>query len=73
MSSSEKPLYQTPTNKDGMAAFVYLRTPHGFNVTLRDMDADETVKVIWRFACFNCAIAKAKELAPQSSGEGGGR
>jgi hypothetical protein len=60
-------LYQTPKNDDGMAAFVYAATRGGFNVALRDMDADETVPYFYHYECFNCAVARANELAPVCS------
>jgi hypothetical protein len=54
--------YQTAINEYGMAAFVFANTRGGFNVTLRDMDAEMTVPVAYMFSTLDAAIAKANEL-----------
>lgn len=56
------PTYQTTTNEYGMAAFVYVATRGGFNVTLRDMDAEMTVPEAKNIKDLDAAIAYANEL-----------
>lgn len=58
-------LYSTKTNEDGMAAFVYANTKAGFNVVLRDMDADAAVPIVTTYPTLERAKAEADKLVTE--------
>jgi hypothetical protein len=55
-------IYSTKTNEDGMAAFVYANTRAGFNVVLRDMEANESVPFVTIYQTLDRAKAEADKL-----------
>lgn len=58
-------LYRTKTNEDGMAAFVYANSKSGFNVVLRDMDADQAVPVVSTYQTLERAKAESDKLVEE--------
>jgi hypothetical protein len=55
-------IYSTKTNEDGMAAFVFACTRGGFNVVLKDMDADESVPFVTTYPTLDRAKVAADQL-----------
>lgn len=64
------PLFATPTNEYGMAALVYRNTKDGFNVVLRDVDADENVPFVTTFPELVDAIGHANDLVAEQNVKG---